>query len=213
MAAIVSPDQQAVPSEKVLEDQLKFQKRLNNITNKIHAAKDTSDILLNLQGEILGLFDADRITIYMVDGIKRQIVSKFKTGNEVSEIRVPIGNDSIAGYCAASGKMVNIANAYDDTELKKLNTSLSFDKSWDEKTGYKTNQVLVAPVSYNKYLLGVIQLINKKSGKQFTQEDQSSVQEIAKVLGIAFFNNQKATRINIPLPASKKVYRSTSSGR
>jgi type II secretory ATPase GspE/PulE/Tfp pilus assembly ATPase PilB-like protein len=198
MAAIVTPEQQAVPSERILEEQLKFQKRLNNITNKIHAAKDTNDILLNLQGEILSLFDADRITIYMVDGIKRQIVSKFKTGNEVSEIRVPIGNDSIAGYCAASGKMVSISNAYDDTELKKLSPGLSFDKSWDEKTGYKTNQVLVAPVSYNKYLLGVIQLINKKSGKQFTQEDQSSVQEIAKVLGIAFFNNQKATQKRRP---------------
>jgi type II secretory ATPase GspE/PulE/Tfp pilus assembly ATPase PilB-like protein len=198
MAAIVTPDQQAVPSERILEEQLKFQKRLNNITNKIHAAKDTNDILLNLQGEILSLFDADRITIYMVDGIKRQIVSKFKTGNEVSEIRVPIGNDSIAGYCAASGKMVSISNAYDDTELKRLSSSLAFDKSWDEKTGYKTNQVLVAPVSYNKYLLGVIQLINKKGGKQFTLEDQSSVQEIAKVLGIAFFNNQKATQKRRP---------------
>jgi len=198
MAAIVTPEQQAVPTEKILEEQLKFQKRLNNITNKIHAAKDTNDILLNLQGEILGLFDADRITIYMVDGIKRQIVSKLKTGNEVSEIRVPIGNDSIAGFCAASGKMISITNAYDESELKKLNPSLVFDKRWDEKTGYKTNQVLVAPVTYNKYLLGVIQLINKKSGRNFTQEDQTSVQEIAKVLGIAFFNKQKATQKRRP---------------
>ena len=198
MAANVTPEQQAVPTEKILEEQLKFQKRLNNITNKIHAAKDTNDILLNLQGEILSLFDADRITIYMVDGIKRQIVSKFKTGNEVSEIRVPIGNDSIAGYCAASGQMANITNAYDESELKKLSPSLVFARSWDEKTGYKTNQVLVAPVSYNKYLLGVIQLINKKSGKHFNHEDQTSVQEIAKVLGIAFFNSQKATQKRRP---------------
>jgi type II secretory ATPase GspE/PulE/Tfp pilus assembly ATPase PilB-like protein len=198
MAAIVMTEQQAVPTERILEEQLKLQKRLNNITNKIHAAKDTNDILLNLQGEILGLFDADRITIYMVDGIKRQIVSKFKTGNEVSEIRVPIRNDSIAGYCAASWKMINITNAYDESELKKVSPSLTFDKSWDEKTGYKTNQVLVAPVSYNKYLLGVIQLINKKSGRLFTQEDQSSVQEIAKVLGIAFFNKQKAKQKRRP---------------
>ncbi len=198
MAAIVTPAQQAVPIEKILEEQLKFQKRLNNITNRIHAAKDTNDILLNLQGEILSLFDADRITIYVVDGVKRQIVSKFKTGNEVSEIQVPIGNESIAGYCAASGKMVSITNAYDDSELKKLSPSLVFDKNWDEKTGYKTNQVLVAPISYNKYLLGVIQLINKKSGTQFTQEDRTSVQEIAKVLGIAFFNNQKATQKRRP---------------
>jgi type II secretory ATPase GspE/PulE/Tfp pilus assembly ATPase PilB-like protein len=134
----------------------------------------------------------------MVDGIKRQIVSKFKTGNEVSEIRVPIRNDSIAGYCAASWKMANITNAYDESELKKLSPSLTFDKSWDENSGYKTNQVLVAPVCYNKYLLGVIQLINKKSGRMFTQEDQSSVQEIAKVLGIAFFNKQKATQKRRP---------------
>ena len=198
MASMVTPEQQMVPTEKSLEEQLKFQKKLNNITNKIHAAKDTTDILLNLQEEILSLFDAERITIYIVDGIKRQIVSKFKTGNEVSEIRVPIGNDSISGYCAASGKMVNITNAYDENELKKLSPTLVFDRSWDEKTGYKTNQVLVAPVSYNKYLLGVIQLINKKSGKQFSTEDKISVQEIAKVLGIAFFNNQKATQKRRP---------------
>jgi len=198
MPATVTPVQQAVPAERSLEEQLKFQKRLNSITNTIHAAKDTNDILLNLQGEILNLLDADRITIYMVDGIKRQIVSRFKTGTEVSEIRVSIGNDSIAGYCAASGKVVNIANAYDDAELKKLTPSLTFDKSWDEKTGFKTNQVLAAPVSYNKYLLGVIQLINKKNGKQFSQEDQSCVQEIAKVLGIAFFNNQKVTQKRRP---------------
>jgi hypothetical protein len=94
--------------DKSLEEQLRFQKKLNHITNRIHAAKDTNDILLNLQHEILSLFDADRITIYMVDGIKKQIVSKFKTGSEVAEIRVPLGSGSISGYCAASGRLINI---------------------------------------------------------------------------------------------------------
>jgi type II secretory ATPase GspE/PulE/Tfp pilus assembly ATPase PilB-like protein len=198
MAVGAKTDERIIVVDKSLEDQLRFQKKLNNITNRIHAAKDTNDILLNLQNEILSLFDADRITIYMVDGIKKQIVSKFKTGNEVAEIRVPLGNGSIAGYCAASGRLIGISNAYDDKELKSINQDLAFDKSWDEKTGYKTTQVLVCPVSYNKYLLGVIQLINKKSGKSFTSEDQTSVLEIAKVLGIAFFNNQKAAQKRRP---------------
>ena len=198
MAVGAKTDERIIVVDKSLEEQLRFQKKLNNITNRIHAAKDTNDILLNLQNEILTLFDADRITIYMVDGIKKQIVSKFKTGNEVAEIRVALGGGSIAGYCAASGRLISISNAYDDKELKSLNQDLSFDKSWDEKTGYRTTQVLVCPVSYNKYLLGVIQLINKKSGKSFTSEDQTSVQEIAKVLGIAFFNNQKAAQKRRP---------------
>jgi type II secretory ATPase GspE/PulE/Tfp pilus assembly ATPase PilB-like protein len=182
------------PEQKSLEEQLQFQKRLNNITNKIHSAKDTNDILINLQSEILSLFDADRITIYVVDGVRKQIVSRFKTGDEVAEIRVAINQESISGYCAATGKLVNIVQAYDENELKKFSPELRFNRSWDEKTGYRTNQVLAAPILYNKYLLGVVQLINKKGGVRFTAEDQSSALEIAKVLAIAFFNNQKAAQ-------------------
>ena len=185
-------------SEKSLEEQLQFQKRLNTITNKIHSAKDTDDILDNLQDEILALFDADRITVYVVDGASRQVVSRFKTGGEVNEIRVPINNDSITGYCASFGKVINISNAYDDEEVKRINQDLNFDRSWDKKSGYKTKQVLVAPITFNRYLLGVIQLINKRKGNNFTLEDQSSVLEIARVLGVAFFNNQKLAKKSKP---------------
>ncbi|MBK5099964.1 MAG: GspE/PulE family protein [Desulfobacteraceae bacterium] len=180
--------------KRSLEEQLEYQKKLNNITNRIHSASDSNDILLNLQNEMLGLFDADRITVYVVDGIRKQIVSRFKTGDEINEIRVPIDNGSIAGYCAASGKVVNLLDVYNEGELKRINPELKFDKSWDQKTGYKTTQVLVAPITYNKYLLGVIQLINKGGGKQFTEEDQSSTLDIAHVLGIAFFKNQKVAQ-------------------
>jgi type II secretory ATPase GspE/PulE/Tfp pilus assembly ATPase PilB-like protein len=198
MAAIVRDAEQSAPGGKSLEDQLRFQKRLSAITNKINSTRDTNEILLNLQDEILGLFDADRITIYMVDGVKKQVVSRFKTGDEVSEIRVPIGSDSIAGYCAAAGRVITVANAYDANEIKRISADLRFDRSWDEKTGYKTKQILAAPISYNRYLMGVIQLINRRNGTQFTAEDQISVQELAKVLGIAFFNNQKASQKRRP---------------
>jgi type II secretory ATPase GspE/PulE/Tfp pilus assembly ATPase PilB-like protein len=180
--------------EKSLEEQLEYHKKLNNIANKIHSASDTNDILLNLQSEILSLFNAYRITVYVVDGIKREIVSRFKSGDEVNEIRVPINHASISGYCAASGKLVNIGDVYNDAELKQISPQLKFDKSWDEKTGFKTTQVLAAPISYNRYLLGVIQLINKRGGKRFTKEDEVSVLDIAKVLGTAFFKNQKAAQ-------------------
>ncbi|MBW1912527.1 MAG: GspE/PulE family protein [Deltaproteobacteria bacterium] len=198
MAAIAKKPDQASSREASLEQQLIFQKRLNNITTKIHSAKNTNDILLNLQNEILSLFDADRITIYVVDGIKKQIVSRFKTGEDIGEIRVAINGTSISGYCAASGKAVNITNAYDDNELRRINKDLVFNKSWDQKTGYKTTQILAAPVVHNKYLLGVMQLINKKAGTHFSLEDQGSVMEIAKVLGLAFFNNQKVVQKKKP---------------
>jgi type II secretory ATPase GspE/PulE/Tfp pilus assembly ATPase PilB-like protein len=147
--------------------------------------------LINLKDTILTLFDADRITIYIVDGANKELVSRFKVGEEINEIRVPLANASIAGYCGVSGRTLNIQNAYDDGQLKRLHPELSHDKSWDQKTGYVTKQVLVAPIKFSKYLLGVIQLINKVAGNQFTLEDQKSVSEIAKVLGIAFYNHQR----------------------
>jgi type II secretory ATPase GspE/PulE/Tfp pilus assembly ATPase PilB-like protein len=198
MAAMARGREQTGLKERNLEDQLQFQKRLNTITNQIHSAKDTNEILFNLQNDILGLFDAKRLTIYVVDGIKKQIVSKIKTGDEVAEIRVPISNDSIAGYCAVSGKIVNVSNAYDAGELRRINPQLQFNRSVDEKTGFKTGQVLAAPISYNKYLLGVIQIMNKRNGNPFTAEDHSYVQEISKALGIAFFNNQKLAQRRRP---------------
>ena len=180
--------------KKTLEQQLEYQKKLNSITNRIHSAKDTDDILLNLQDDILLLFDADRITIYAVDGIKKQLISRIKTGNEIKKIHLSINNRSIAGYCATTGRLLNINDVHDEVKLKGINPQLKFDSSWDKKTGYNTNQVLVAPISCNKYLLGVMQLINKKSGGFFDKEDESSIQAIAKTLGIAFFKNQKTTR-------------------
>ncbi|NVL91420.1 MAG: GspE/PulE family protein [Desulfobacterales bacterium] len=176
---------------EALQKELQSSKTLNFITNKINSSKEIDDILLNLRESILGLFDADRLTIYVVDGANKQIFSRFKTGEEISQIRVPLNNKSIAGYCASSGKMANIMNAYDRYELKGISPELTFDRSWDEKTGYKTRQVLVAPIRFSKYLLGVIQLLNKGNGKRFTLEDEQTLVEIAKVLGIAFYNQRK----------------------
>lgn len=185
-------------TKKSLEERLEYQQKLNTITNEIHAAKDTSEILVNLQPEILSLFDADRITIFVVDREKRQLVSMVKSGDEIKEIRVGLNKKSIAGFCAVRGKMLNITDVYDSDELQRINTELRFDKTWDEKTGYRTCQVLVAPIVYNRQLLGVIQLLNKKNGGCFSQEDQASLLDILKVLGLAFYKNQKLAQQTKP---------------
>lgn len=176
---------------KSIEKRLEYQKRLNTITNEIHAAGDTNEILLNLQGRILSLFDADRITIFVVDREKRQLVSLLKTGDEVQEIRVGLNKKSIAGFCGVTGKILNIADVYDDQALQRISPDLRFDRSWDERTGYRTRQVLVSPIVHARQLLGVIQLLNKTHGTRFTRDDHAALLDILKVLGLAFYKNQK----------------------
>ncbi|HAX99440.1 MAG TPA: hypothetical protein DCY12_11280, partial [Candidatus Atribacteria bacterium] len=178
-----------------LRSLIAYNESLKNITRQLHVAENIDDILINLKDKFLALFDAERITIYAVDHAKKEIYSKMKEGNEITEIRLPINRSSIAGYCASTGKIVSLSNAYDDKELSGYSPELRFDKSWDLRTGFKTRQVLAAPFLYEKYLMGVVQFLNKKTGDTFTQEDKQNVAEMADVLGLAFYNQlQKAKR-------------------
>ena len=187
------PIKTAVGTDEIqaLKRKLKFSKRLNYITNTINAAKDVDHILIHLTGKILTLFDADRMTIYVVDETEKELVPLVKTGDEIDEIRVPVNNKSIAGYCVLYDRIVRIRDAYDDEELKKVGPQAEFDRRWDQRTGYKTKQLICAPIKFNNQSMGAIQLLNKVGGKLFTLEDQHAVTEIAKVLGIAFFNHRR----------------------
>jgi hypothetical protein len=139
--------------------------------------------MLELSGEICSLFNADRLTIYSVGEDKASIVSKVKTGlNSFKDLRLPIADQSIAGYVALAKKTVNIRDVYDDGELKAINPSLRFLQEVDKRTGYRTKQMLVAPVvdAQNGELLGVVQIINNKAGTPFAAVAQEGVKGLVR---------------------------------
>ncbi len=174
-----------------LKSEVEYRARLQEIGNKINAASNLDEILIDLKDDITSLFECERLTVYVVDGIKRELVSRFKSGNEIAEIRIPVDKNSIAGYSAYTQKLINIADVYDDRELSRIDPDLKFDKSWDQQTGFRTRQVLVYPIIFQKYLMGALQLINRKDDTPFTRDDEKSVQELAKIIGIAIYNQKR----------------------
>ena len=178
-----------------LQQKVAFAENVKRITEQIHAASDLDHILLDLRKEVLGIFDAEDLTIFAFDSEKKEIFSKVPGIDSVEEFRIPISEQSLAGFCAKYLRPVSIADAYNIAELQGIHPSLVHDTSYDKRTGFKTKQVLTYPiVADNKYLMGVLQLLNKKSGVRFTRKDEESVAEIAKALGIAFFNLRKVLK-------------------
>ena len=177
-----------------LKSEIDYRKDLQDICNKIHAAENLDEILVDLKDEITRLFEAERLTVYVVDGKKRELVSRFKSGNEIEEIRISMSNSSIAGCSAFKQKLINIKNVYDDSQLASVDPEIKFDKSWDKKMGFWTQQVLAVPIIFKRYLLGVIQLINRKGGGSFTRLDEQSATEMAKILGIALYNQKRMAK-------------------
>src|SRR5210317_820393 len=176
-----------------LTSEVAYRTRLQKICNKINAAANLDEILINLKDDITSLFEAERITVYVVDENKHQLVSRFKSGNDIEEIRIPISANSIAGWCAVKNTVINIKDAYNSKELATIDPKLRFDDRWDLKTGFKTRQILARPIGFRNQLLGVIQLMNRKTGKSFVQVDEKSIEEVAGILGIALQTQKKLT--------------------
>lgn len=165
---------------------MEFYQKLLNLFRKIHDSHRFADALPALEEDILNLFNAQRITIYQRNRFNFDIVSHFKSGNEVKEIRLPIGPQSLAGYVALSLRPLLIKDAYDSQAIKNIHPKLNFAQRYDQAGQFRTKSLLIVPIQDKGVLLGVIQFINRKDNTIFTEEDQQKAVEMATLLAQKF---------------------------
>ncbi|XP_001664102.2 probable 3',5'-cyclic phosphodiesterase pde-5 [Aedes aegypti] len=136
------------------------------------------------------LVDADRASLFLVDSKSKELYATiFDVGcdektamneneNELNkapkEIRFPLGT-GIAGQVAMTGEILNIVDAYADSR---------FNRTIDQITGYKTESILCMPIFIRGNIIGVVQMVNKRSG-YFSKEDEEAFEMFAVYCGLA----------------------------
>jgi type II secretory ATPase GspE/PulE/Tfp pilus assembly ATPase PilB-like protein len=175
-----------------------FKDQFTRIIHAIHAAHNILDLMVNVKNQILDIFNAERITLYAIDVKNQQLYSAYKSGPELKEIRISKSFNSIAGFVALSHQPVVVQDAYNAKELEAIHPRLKFDSTWDTQTGFRTHGVMTTPLIHDKYLMGVLQIMNKKDPGGFTKHDILAANEIAKTLGIALYNQRRMTRTTQP---------------
>ncbi|MYM26942.1 GAF domain-containing protein [Duganella sp. CY15W] len=173
---------------------LAFFQKLQAVTTKIHATSNLDEIMLDLGMEFCDLFNCDRFTLYAMDHQKDYIVSKVKTGlTSFRDLKLAITPASIAGYVALTRKTVNLADVYDHAELERYSPELRFQQGVDQRTGYRTKQMLVAPLIavQSRELLGVVQFINNRDRVPFSSIAEDGVKELCETLSVAFSQRLK----------------------
>ncbi len=180
-------ESQKLPSQKRgMTFEALFYRQLHQVTARIHETENLDQIMLEASQDICKLLNADRLTLYAVNEDGTAIVSKIKTGlNSSRDLKLPISPQSLAGYVAFSKKALNLADVYDDESLKKIHPSLNFLKEVDKRSGYRTRQMLVAPILEGDVLHGVLQVINNKSDEPFGDLELDGVSELCKTLATA----------------------------
>jgi len=117
------------------------------------------------------------------------------TNNTITFENIPIyiyqqpNNKALVSISAAKQKVINIADAYNNTEYDCI-----IAKESDEKMGYRTISVLTLPMTNHEGdLTGVIQLINaQKSGEvvPFSKEIENTMLALSSLAAVIITNKQ-----------------------
>jgi HD-GYP domain-containing protein (c-di-GMP phosphodiesterase class II) len=180
---------------------------LNNIGTALSAERNTDlllDLILTKSREITS---SDAGSLYLVEEEKegdKHLVFRLTQSDShqvpFRQFTLPIDTTSIAGYAAATGKILNIKDAY---RIRGLPFRLNRD--FDKKFGYRTKSMMVVPMKNQKdEVIGVLQLINAKRNRAvkltsnkivqaevipYSQRSQKLAQSLGSQAAVAVENN------------------------
>jgi HD-GYP domain-containing protein (c-di-GMP phosphodiesterase class II) len=176
------------------------------LSHEISQVKDVDMLLENILTKARLLVNADAGSIYIKENKRLKfsytqnetIQKQLPPGKKLiyATYTIPINNESIAAYVANTGNILNIPNAY---ELSQ-GVPYSFDRQYDEISGYRTQSVLTLPLKTHRGdIVGVLQLINAKRGNgdiiPFTKDDESLTLYFANSAAIALERAQMTRTI------------------
>ncbi|WP_374581891.1 GspE/PulE family protein [Pseudoduganella sp.] len=164
--------------------ELQLYRKLQAVSTRLHATRGLDGLMASVPADLCHLFDCDRCLLYVMDQEKDYLVAR--------DSRVAVTPASIAGYVAVTQQTLNLADVYDAAQLRDISPQLQFHPGVDQRTGYRTRQVLAVPIAdaQGKELLGVLQLVNTRSGAPFTQLQVECLQVLCESLAVALAARQ-----------------------
>lgn len=152
--------------ERIREDRLN---ELHRIGIALSAERDLKTLLELIVSKAREFTGADAGSLYLVErdnqgNLKDTMIFLVAQNDSIhldfKAIQLPINPNSIAGYVALTGEIINLPDAYEIPSTYPF----QFNRSFDEKTGYRTRSILAIPLNDRQgRVIGVLQLINKKT--------------------------------------------------
>ncbi|MBI3373404.1 MAG: GAF domain-containing protein [Betaproteobacteria bacterium] len=159
---------------QIRKQELEFLDMVSEMTADIKIGS----LLQKVMSEATRMLDAERSTLFLNDPRTNELWSQVGQGLDSLQIKLP-NHLGIAGAVFTSGKSINIPYAYAD---------LRFNPAFDKKTGFFTRSILCVPVvNQHGKVIGVTQVLNKKSGP-FSAEDEQRLKAFTAQVAIALEN-------------------------
>jgi len=150
-----------------LEGAEREREQLNEIGIALSSQRDVRELLNLILAKAREITRADAGSLYLIEdeGEGGRHLRFMLTQNDslvfpFKEFVLPMAEDSMAGYTALRGEVVNFADAYHIPPEMPFH----FNDHYDRESGYRTKSLLTLPMRNAKgEVLGVLQLINAKN--------------------------------------------------
>lgn len=169
---------------------------LTGLGIELNRVKDLDVLMERILTEARLFVNADAGSIYIRDGGRLHfsytqnatLQERLPAGAKLpyAVFSIPVGGESLAGYCAATGKSLNIADAY------AIDPSLPyrFARQFDEASDYRTQSILVIPLTAMRdEVIGVLQVINARDPNggiiPFSGKDEEMMLHFASIAAVA----------------------------
>ena len=130
------------------------------------------------------VLDAEGGSVLLLDAATDEFVFPYvaeqnpEAARRLEGMRVPVGK-SIAGAVVREGRPIRVDDAHSDPR---------FYVDVDRQTGVATRGLLAAPLRSHHGVLGVIEVVNRRGGRSFTDDDLAFLDALAASVAVAIEN-------------------------
>ncbi len=161
---------------------------LNEVNRVISATLERAAALKLIMEKAVEILKTEAGSIFLIDDTGKFLIFEVALGPAGVELvgaKMPINRHSIAGTIA-------------DTRAALMVNDVAADPRWntrfDDATEFKTRDILGVPMVAFEQVIGVIEVINKKDQRKFTEDDERTLSIFAGQAAIAIVNAQRFTR-------------------
>lgn len=155
-------------------------RRLIDIARDLASTLDLDELLRRIVIAAAEITDAEAGSILLYDGTARQLYFQVATNIDQPTMRgliVPL-DGSIAGWIVTNRKTVRIEDAHGDAR---------FFADVEQTTGFQTQSLLGVPLITKEKVVGVLEVLNKSSGK-FSDENENLLLVLGAQAAVAIEN-------------------------
>jgi two-component system sensor histidine kinase HydH len=154
----------------------------------INSSLQTNDVLNFAMKAAEEFMEAEASSVFELDTERGDISVRLARGERgvfMKTKRLRPG-EGIAGWVIQSGKPIIVDDVKNDPR---------FSDRFDRETGFTTRSLICVPLSIRGRIIGALQVLNKKDGNLFTEEDVELLTALAQQIAVALDNAKLYQRL------------------